>query len=143
MRRLYITAKYDRLFHISQISQLSDRQNYLPVILDRFVRHPSHIAWEMTGTTLYMKAPFPLPPQLHASLRSLSSAKILSKPLFFPVLPRQGNNRALQHIHIHSPSLAEFIPHSHGVVFTDAFKAISITGSSNPTTNIRRPYRIP
>lgn len=44
--------------------------------------------------------------------------------------------------HIHSTSLEEFIPHSHGVVFTNASNTISITSPSNPTTNIRRPYRM-
>lgn len=42
IRWLWITVKTDRLFHISQIPQLSHLPNYLPVILDRFVYYSSH-----------------------------------------------------------------------------------------------------
>lgn len=119
---LWTTVKNDRLFHISQVSQISDRPHYLPVIFG-----PSCIScityspgkWQVQR---YMWSH--LSPCLYANLRSLSRKKVPSEQLFFLALRSRGTNRVLQHIY--PASLPGIIPHPHGVVSTNISSTLSI-----------------
>lgn len=109
-------------FHVSQVSQISDRPYYLPVILGRLVCHSSRIP---LGNGRYRVIyEVTLPPWLHTNLRSLSPRKIPSEQLFFLALRSRGTDRALRHIH--PASLLEIIPRPHGVVFTNLSRPLSI-----------------
>ena len=77
---LWTTVKNDRLFHISQVSQISDRPHYLPVILGRIVYHSSRIPLRNDRYNVIYEVTFP--PSLHAHLRSLSPKKNPSEQLF-------------------------------------------------------------
>ncbi|KAJ9481865.1 hypothetical protein VN97_g11595 [Penicillium thymicola] len=57
---LWTTVKNDRLFHISQVSQISDRPHYLPVILGRLVCHSSRIPLGNDRYNVIYEVTFPL-----------------------------------------------------------------------------------
>jgi hypothetical protein len=104
---LWTTIINDRLFHISQVSQMSDRPHYLPVILGRFVCHSSRIPLGNDRYNITYEVTFP--PWLHANLRSLFSRKLPSEQLFFLALRPRGTSRTLRHTH--PAPIPEIIPH--------------------------------
>lgn len=115
---LWTTVKNDRLFHISQVSQISDRPHYLPVILGRLVYHSSRIPLRNDRYNVIYEVTFP--PSLHAHLRSLSLRKNPSEQLFAHEAPTAPYGTYIQLL------FREIIPHPHRVVSTNLSRTLSI-----------------